>query len=292
MALLALCVVVVAIVGAVLIAGLVLSRPVRFAIGPPPPGLANAETVHIASESGSLLSGWWLTGEPGDGCVVLMHGVRRSRRNMIRRAEVLHQNGFSVLLFDFQAHGESPGRRITFGGREAMDAAAAVAFARRRVPEERIGVIGVSLGGAAALLGPAPLPVDALVLESIYPDLHTVLGNRLRKHLGPTAGPVMAPLLRPLFELLMLPVLGVGPAALRPIDHIAAAGAPVLVASGTRDVSTTIAEARSLFARAAEPKQFWAVEGAAHVDLQRHDPDAYWRLVLPFLIRYVRRGGA
>ena len=79
---------------------------------------------------------------------------------------------------------------------------------------------------------------------------------------------------------------------MRPIDHIAAAGAPVLVASGTRDVSTTIAEARSLFARAAEPKQFWAVEGAAHVDLQRHDPDAYWRLVLPFLIRYVRRGGA
>ena len=43
--------------------------------------------------------------------------------------------------------------------------AAAVAFVRARLPGERVGAIGVSLGGAAALLGPAPLAVDALVVR-------------------------------------------------------------------------------------------------------------------------------
>jgi fermentation-respiration switch protein FrsA (DUF1100 family) len=56
-----------------------------------------------------------------------------------------------------------------------------------------------------------------------------------------------------------------------------------LIASGTADAYTTITEARSLFDRALEPKQFWPVEGAAHVDLERYNPADYWAHVLPFL---------
>jgi fermentation-respiration switch protein FrsA (DUF1100 family) len=289
MALIVLCVLVVAsLCGTVLIAGLLMSRPVQFAIGPPPPGLANAEAVRIPSGSDSVLSGWWIGGEPGGGCVVLMHGVRRNRLSMARRAEILHQLGFAVLLFDFQAHGASPGRAITFGHLEALDAAAAVSFARQRLPEERLGVIGVSLGGAAALLGPGPIMVDALVLESVFPDLRTALVNRLHIYLGRVMGRGLAPILAPMFRILMRAVLGVRATRLRPIDAIAGVTAPVLIASGTRDRSTTIEEARLLFQCATEPKQFWAVEGAGHVNLERYNPEAYWRVVLPFITRYVQ----
>jgi len=90
--------------------------------------------------------------ELGQGAIVLMHGVWSNRRTMVQRARVLHEHGFAVLLFDFQAEGESPGKHITFGHLEGLDAAAAVAFARQRLPGERVGAIGVSLGGAAALL--------------------------------------------------------------------------------------------------------------------------------------------
>ena len=55
------------------------------------------------------LSGWFIAGRPGGGAVVLMHGVRGNRLAMLRRARLLHAEGFSVLLFDFQAHGESTG---------------------------------------------------------------------------------------------------------------------------------------------------------------------------------------
>jgi fermentation-respiration switch protein FrsA (DUF1100 family) len=289
MALIVLCAFVVAsLCGTVLIAGLLMSRPVQRVVGPPPPGLASAEEVRIPSKSGTTLSGWWIGGQPGRGCIVLMHGVRRNRLSMARRAELLHQWGFAVLLFDFQAHGASPGRAITFGNLEALDAAAAVGFARQRLPDERLGVIGVSLGGAAALLGPGPRQLDALVLESVFPDLRTALINRLHIYLGPVMGPVLAPVLAPMFRLLMRPVLGVRTPRLRPIDRIADVTAPVLIASGTRDRSTTIEEARTLFQHATDPKQFWAVEGAGHVNLERYNPDAYWRVILPFITRYVQ----
>ncbi len=207
---------------------------------------------------------------------------------MLRRAMVLHQHGFGVLLFDFQAHGESIGRHITFGQLEGLDAFSAVAYAMGRVPGERIGVIGVSLGGAAALLAPQPLKVDAMVLESVFPDIHSALVDRLRARLGPFAGPMLAPLIAPLFEWLLPQVLGVRLDELRPIDRIGDVRAPLLVASGTVDALTTIDEARALFARAPEPKQFWPVEGAAHVDLERYDAPVYWSHILPFLVAHLQ----
>ncbi|WP_170984950.1 alpha/beta hydrolase [Roseomonas sp. AR75] len=240
--------------------------------------------IEIASQSGSVLRGWWLAAaQPGRGSVVLLHGVWESRRRMVPRAVFLHGQGFGVLLIDLQAHGESTGRRITFGKLESLDAATAVSFVRMRAPAERVGVIGVSLGGAATLLGPDPLDVAAIVLESVYPDINAALANRLRAGLGPTAGPVLTPVLSPLFTWLLPPVLGVAPAELRPIERIQAVRAPLLVLSGVQDDRTTIAESRALFARAPEPKQFLAVAGAAHVDLEQHDPGGYWRVVLPFL---------
>ena len=269
--------------GSVLAVGLFLSSPSRALVGPPPATLPTAEAVQIPSASSSVLQGWWIPGAPGGSAVVLMHGVWENRLRMVRRARVLHDHGFAVLLFDLQAHGESLGRRITFGRLEAMDAAAVVRFVHDRLPGERVGAIGVSLGGAAALLGPEPLPVDALVLESVYPDIEAALANRLRAGLGRIAGPLFTPVLTPVFEWLLPPILGVRLEELRPIDRIGDATAPILVASGTVDDRTPLVEAQALFQRAPEPKRFWAVQGAAHVDLERFDPDQYWSVVLPFL---------
>jgi fermentation-respiration switch protein FrsA (DUF1100 family) len=91
------------------------------------------------------------------------------------------------------------------------------------------------------------------------------------------------------FKVLLPPILGVTAEQLRPIDHIGAVRAPLLVASGSADDRTPIDEAQTLFRAAPEPKQFWAVPGAAHVDLQAYDPDGYWCVVLPFLRGALRR---
>lgn len=273
----------VGLVFAVLAAGFFLAWPAHRSIGAPPPDLG-AEAVQISSASGASLSGWFVPGQPGKGAVVLMHGVNATRLVMLRRAYTLSRAGFAVLLFDFQAHGESTGRRITFGYRESLDAASAVAFLRAKAPGERLAAIGQSLGGAAALLGQAPLPVDGLVLESVYPDIDHALGNRFNVVLGPV-GRLMTPWLVPLFDTVLESVLGFRAADLRPIDHIGAVTAPLLIASGTADDRTPTAETQSLYDHASAPKQLWLVEGAHHVDLEAYTPEAYWRIVMPFLTK-------
>lgn len=277
-----------ALVAAVIAFGMFEVRPARAVIGPPPPDL-HAENVVIASASGASLHGWLVPGRSGGGVVILMHGVRSNRLSMLARARLLKEAGFSVLLFDFQAHGDSTGTHITFGQLEGMDAAAAVALLRQRLPNERVGAIGTSLGGAAALLAPAPLPVDALVLESVFPDIGSAVADRIRSTLGALLGPWLTPPLAALFDRLLPPILDIDPAQLRPIDHVAQVAAPVFVASGERDEHTTIDEARALFDRARAPKIFWAVPGAGHTDLEAFAPAEYRRRILPFLTAALQR---
>ena len=270
---------------AILWIGLSMSSPAPSVVGAPPKDLPGVEEVEIPVDSAAALHGWWLPAKGrGGAAVILMHGVRANRLAMVHRARVLHERGFAVLLFDFQAQGESPGDRITFGGREGVDAAAAVRFARRRMPDGRIGVLGVSLGGAAALLAPNGLDVDAMVLESVFPDIDAALTNRLRVRLGAVLGPILSPLVAPLFKWELSGVLGVKAEDLRPIDRIGAVTAPVLILSGAEDDRTPPDEARALFDQATGVKQFWLEDGAGHVDLEQFAPADYWRTVMPFLI--------
>jgi len=267
--------------------GLFLSAPARALIGAAPADLP-VESVSIASGSGATLQGWFVSGQPGAGAVVLMHGVHANRLSMLRRARLFNAEGFTVLLFDFQAHGESTGARITFGHREGQDAAAAIAYMRARLPSERVGAIGSSLGGAAALLAPQPLDVDALVLESVYSDVGAAIENRMIAVLGPIGG-IAAPPITALFKLLLPPFLGVSAADLRPIDRIAQVREPVLVAGGMLDDRTSIAETRRMFAQANEPRRLWVVPRARHVDLERFAPDEYRSHVLAFMVEALRR---
>lgn len=268
--------------------GLYLSWPAGAEIGDPPADLVG-ENVTISSSSGATLRGWFIQGRPRGGVVVLMHGVRANRLSMLPRARLLNAAGFSVLLFDFQAHGESTGKRITFGHLESLDAASAVDLVKRRLPDEEIGVIGTSLGGAAALLGPQPLPVDALVLESVYPDIGAATANRITWVLGSFVGSFVANPLARLFELLLSPILGLDAADLRPIDHVAEVRAPVLIISGAIDNRTTAQETLAMYNRANDPKSLWLVEGAGHVDLEEFAPGPYRAHVLTFLAESLQK---
>jgi len=137
--------------GCVFLAGSVLLAPARASISEASLPLPH-EKVEFRGASGNVLHGWYVPASNALGTIVLMHGVRANRLSMVGRAEMLHRAGYSVLLFDFQAHGESPGSHITMGYLESADARAAVAYARSRAAGQFIGAIGVSLGGVQGLV--------------------------------------------------------------------------------------------------------------------------------------------
>ena len=264
---------------------MLVTGPSRAAISTLPAAL-DAETVTFASGSGSRIHAWLIRGHVGAGAVLLLHGVGSNRSSMLGRAMFLHSEGFTVLAPDFQAHGESPGDRVTFGARESLDARAAMTYLRDIAPTERVGVIGISMGGAATLLGNGPLAADAFVLESVYPTIRQALSNRLGTWLGPLGG--IARLFTPIGIRILSADIGVSEAELRPIARIGEVHAPLLLIAGTVDRYTPLAEAESLFAHARAPKSFWAVEGAAHEDLHAYGPTQYERRVGTFLTRYLR----
>jgi uncharacterized protein len=263
-------------------AGSSLIAPAIGPVRPLPEGLAG-EPVRFPSESGNEVRGVLIHGKPGAGIVMLLHGIRSSRAEMYGRARFLVAAGYTVLLFDFQAHGETPGRHITAGYRESEDARAARSFLLQRWPDARVAAIGNSMGGAAVLLATPPLPLNALILEEVYPSIESAVRHRLRARFG-WLGALTAPAL-----LLQLDLrLGISARDLRPIDRIAVMAAPVLVIGGAEDRYTPPADTRRLFDAAVAPKQLWIVDGLGHEDAHARAGAVYEQRVLEFLASYLR----
>ena len=248
------------------------NHPAR--VGPPPTGFAE---VAVPTPLGGPMAGW-LAEAPGAPAVVLLHGVTDSRDALRDRARLFADAGYAVLAVDLPAHGESPGDRVGFGWPERHAAAAAVGLLKRRHPGRRVGVVAISLGGAAAVLAGPALNADALVLESVYPTFEAAIGNRVRRVLGPLAPPVTAALVA------KTPArIGAPADSLRPIDAVRRVGPPVFVLSGADDPYTPPVETRALFEAAREPKALWIVPGAGHEDLFDAAPEAYRHRVLDVL---------
>lgn len=257
-----------------------LTRPVP-ATAPRPPRTLGAEPVRIAYAGGEL-GGWFVAGRPDVGGVLLLHGIRSSRRQMLGRAEFLQRAGYASLLVDLPAHGESSGTRIGLGATEAPAVAAALAHLRDRLPGAPLAVIGVSLGAAAFVLADLQPRPAAAVLESMYPTLQEAVANRLALRLGDVGRVLAAPL------LWQLPLrTGVAASALEPVRHLPELATPVAIAAGTEDRHTTWTETRRLYAAARAPKELWPFPGIAHEDLHRRAPAVYEARVLAFLARHL-----
>lgn len=258
-------------------AGEYLSYPAHRLIGTAPPDLP-AERVTIATNNSEYVVGWLIKGQEKHGVVLLLHGVRGDRREMLPRARFLHQLGYTVFLIDLPAHGESDGDHISFGHTESKGVNSALIYLRRRFPNEHIGAIAVSLGAASLVLAKPEPALNAVVLESMFPSIENAVNNRMDVYLG-QSGHLFSPLL-----LSQLPLrLKVSTSQLRPINAIAEMHSPLLIASGADDRYTPLTETQSIYATAQSPKSLWVVEGAGHVDLYEHNPHEYEVRIEEFL---------
>jgi pimeloyl-ACP methyl ester carboxylesterase len=138
------------------------------------------DDVSFASSDGTKLEGWWVPAASPKGTVVMVHGLNRSRVEMVRRVPFVHDAGWNALLFDLRHHGASGGVATTFGAKEKKDVEAATRLARERSPGPVV-LWGVSLGGASVVLAAAEDPaVAGVICDSSYRSLSDTVHHHLR----------------------------------------------------------------------------------------------------------------
>lgn len=258
-----------------------LSRPAKIVIGQS--FISHKyENIELRNGTGKRLKGWLFEVNAQAPAVVLFHGVGSNRKQMQPRAYFLIKHGYNVLLIDLQAHGESQGDLITFGLYEADDARTAIKYLKKRYPGNKIAALGVSLGGAACVLGDKPLDVNALIIEAVYANIYEAIKNRLEIKLGKYSR-WLSVLLSIQFKLRF----NIDPEKLRPEIDIKKYTGPLLLIAGETDRHTKVAESRRLFRNANSPKQLWLVKNAAHVDFHRFDKASYEKKILSFLNKYL-----
>ena len=252
--------------------------PNRHEVGEAPDDLP-IEDITIKTSSGLELSGWLIDRPNAQVGILLMHGSGQNRNIMVPRARFLHQAGYAVLLFDFRAHGESQGRFKTFGVGEHEDAKAALKLLKERTGVQQTAIIGFSLGGAAAILGPTPLETDAFVLEAVFPSIEAAVANRVKLRLGSPFAWTQSLL------SLQIPLrTGTPLKALRPIDQISRIQKPIFLIAGAEDKRTTASESKALFeAITGTNKQFWLIPGANHTNFHAAATQEYEQKVSQFL---------
>lgn len=244
-----------------------------------------AEPFSFPSRDGTRLAGWFIpasgssASSPG---VVLSHGWGRSRAELLPHADFLHRAGFAVLAFDYRHRGESGGDAVTLGVREQDDLLGALdaLCARPEVDAGRIGVLGMSMGAAiAVLVGARDQRVRAIVAECPFAT-HEAITTRSLRHLFHLPSFPFAPLARWMIERR----IGAPLDGAEPLYVVKAVSPrPLFIIACERDAVIGHQETERLFQAAAEPKQFWLVPGADHARGWQTAGAEYERRVLAFL---------
>jgi len=232
------------------------------------------EETAFRGADGVTLRGWYLAHAAPRDMLIICHGYAMNRHEFLDLARALHANGHAILLFDFRAHGSSEGTRSTIGYREAGDVIAAVEYLRAR-PELAavpLGVAGISMGAAAALLAAArELQIGAVAADSSFTALSDTALGSLRDR-GHSAIAPLGPLILRFGELLTHARLATN----RPIDAISAlAPRPVLIIHDSEDTFIPVRNAFALYAAASEPKELWVRPGRGHASLWCYCAEEY-----------------
>jgi alpha-beta hydrolase superfamily lysophospholipase len=243
------------------------------------------EDVTFKAEDGKTLRGWFVpSAATSDVGVVTVHGLGANREEFMPDAKMLHDAGYSVLMFDCRGHGTSDGdgRTLSLGVREHRDVEAAVAYLKQNRGMKRVAVQGCSQGAVSAIEAAAEdKSIDGVIAEASFASLYeimTVGTNRARPDLKPWFVAMMT-------DIAVWKMGGRGLAG--PVDAVAQiAPRPVLLMQGSDDEVVPPNDVQVLYDHAREPKSIWIGDGAGHCQLRRKYPEQYRQHIMDFLTKY------
>ena len=216
-----------------------------------------------AEDSPITLRGWWIPGPAPDNdtesAIIVVHGLDSNRARdpdlympLIRD---LRDRGFSVIMFDMRAHGESDGEIMSAGYFERYDVLGAMDVVETRfgIPAERIGVLGFSMGGVAALLGAAEEPrLRALVVDSAFANIDDLFASEVADRTPLPEWTIGV--LKPGMEIVARVRYGIPLSALKPEEFVGELDIPLLLTHSEDDDRIATDHSERIAAAATHPE--------------------------------------
>lgn len=271
-----------------------INRPdkIMFTDGWPPIDLARYaispyETVRFPSrQSGINIAGWWAETDPAAPAVILVHGLGGCKNaiDVLVPAGMLWRNGFNVLLIDVRDVGDSDPEDgwTSVGNDESLDVLGAWDWlvTTKGYAPERIGLFGVSLGGATSLYAFQDEPrIAALFLEGTFASLLAVVADEMTGYGLPgfMAQPAAAVFRLISHENIM---------AHTPIAAIRSAGdRPVYIVHSRSDRRISVSQAHELAAAALDAEvdvKAWFPERSEHLQTPALYPEEFEQRLVGF----------
>jgi pimeloyl-ACP methyl ester carboxylesterase len=241
--------------------------------------------VEFITADNVALSGWFSFVSSSAPTILLCHGLASSKHTMLVHLRYLYNAGYNVLLFDFRAHGESQGHETSFGALEQRDIDAALLYldTREVLKNKTYGILGESMGAAAALLcAPYHPEIKAICVDSCYPDLKQAFDNFLHR------------MKLPIFPCSFFSQFFYFLHFKRKVSDIAPVGAvkrlkecALFIIAGECDHRIPVSESERLFNATLSPRSLWLVPNARHVEAHALEPILYAQKVTDFFKKYL-----
>ena len=223
--------------------------------------------VSITAADGATLQAWSARPEDANGdTVLLLHGLKGNRLEMMNYADIFLAHGYSVLMPDSRAHGNSGGEIATYGMLERDDNHRWVTWLEMNQHPGCVYGFGESMGAAQLLQS---LAVEsrycAVIAECSFSTFRETSYDRMgqRFRTGPWLGrTILRPIVMSAFLYTRLRY-NVDMDQVSPEDAVASSHVPVLLIHGEAD--TNIPVRHSLRIAAGNAKcVLWEVPGTGH----------------------------
>ncbi len=245
---------------------------------------ADYEDVELVTADGVNFGAWYFRQPGSPQTVIVSGGHKGQRQGALGISIALWRKGFNVIVYSYRGMSGSDRAPITFGIKEVLELQAVIAFARKRIPHARIGLLGYSMGAVVSLLGAAGEPgVEALVLDSPFSDLRTLLIENVRTRARLPGTPFVW-----LAGLMLRARSGNRLADCSPISVLSSLEPrPLFFIHGGGDRITNVNHSRRLYDAYRGPREIWIVQGAPHAGAYFADRPLYVERVAGFFARHL-----
>lgn len=226
------------------------------------------QNVSINSRLGYTLQGTYLPNPiPSNKTVVFVHGINGSRLMGLWYAPLYIKAGYNVLLYDSRASGESGGSSVSWGFYEKEDLDQWIDWVEKQNPKGHVGVHGVSMGAATALMhaemNESAHRVDFYIADSSYSDLEELLTQQINAAVS-LRDPLWVKLLLTYSSIMAKWQSGFAYQDVSPVRAVQNVTTPILYIHGNADVLVPVYMSEQLYTATKGYKEKYISSNDAH----------------------------